>query len=86
MQVSNTLIAAQLAAREARARLQAQHGPQNPQPPPAADFARALEKTAAFAPLPLRQTAEAPAQTSAPSAPPAQGTPARMGSRLDVTV
>jgi hypothetical protein len=78
MQVSHTLIAAQQAAREARARLQVQ----NPQQPRGADFARALEKPA-FAPLPLRQTAASPA----PSAPPAQpAAPARMGSRLDITV
>jgi hypothetical protein len=66
MQVSHTLIAAQQAAREARARLQVQ----NPQQPRGVDFARALEKPG-FAPLPLRQTVEAPAQ---------------MGSRLDITV
>jgi hypothetical protein len=78
MQVSHTLIAAQQAAREARARLQVQ----NPQQPRGADFARALEKPG-FAPLPLRQTAAPPA----PSAPPAQpAAPARMGSRLDITV
>jgi hypothetical protein len=82
MQVSHTLIAAQQAAREARARLQVQHGPQNPQKSQGADFARALEKPG-FAPLPLRQTA-APRPPSAPPAQPAA--PARMGSRLDITV
>ena len=59
MQVSATLIAAQQAAREARARLQVPQA-QAPQ------FAAALEKTqgvsGGFSPLPLRQTAPA-AQT-----------------------
>ena len=78
MQVSATLIAAQQAAREARARLQV------PQPAPQANFASALEKTSraggGFSALPLKQTAAPPAQ-SQPAA-----TPARMGMHVDITV
>jgi hypothetical protein len=80
MQVSATLIAAQQAAREARARLQV------PQPAPQANFAAALEKTAApsgsFSALPLKQLAT----TAAPAAQPQAGTPARMGMHVDITV
>ena len=80
MQVSATLIAAQQAAREARARLQV------PQPAPQANFASALEKTSGagggFSALPLRQTA-APA---APAAQPQTAAPARMGMHVDITV
>ncbi|HEY0266931.1 MAG TPA: hypothetical protein VGC16_09280 [Rhizomicrobium sp.] len=79
MQVSATLIAAQAAAREARARLQV------PQAPQQANFASALEKTAgtqdSFAPLPLKQTAP----TQAAAAPQAQPG-ARLGQHLDITV
>ena len=57
MQVSATLIAAQQAAREARARLQV--------PQAQANFAAALEKTTGFSALPLKQVA-------APAAPVAQ--------------
>jgi hypothetical protein len=76
MQVSATLIAAQAAAREARARLQM------PQQTQATPFAATLEKTEGFSPLPLKQTAAAatasqPAQASAP---------ARMGQHIDITV
>jgi hypothetical protein len=77
MQVSATLIAAQQAAREARARLQV---PQPAQP----NFTAALEKApGGFAPLPLKQTA--------PAAPPAMpqpqpAAPARMGMHVDITV
>lgn len=79
MQVSATLIAAQQAAREARARLQM------PQVATQANFAAALEKTAApapgFSPLPLKQTAPAAAQ----AAPQAQAS-GRLGQHVDITV
>ena len=80
MQVSATLIAAQQAAREARARMQM------PQQASGPNFAAALEKTTGvdkgFSALPLKQVAgptpaAAPAQTSAP---------ARMGMHVDITV
>jgi len=78
MQVSATLIAAQQAAREARARMQLPQQTQAPQ------FAAALEKTQGFAPLPLKQTASA-ANALAPQ--PAQAAaPARMGQHIDITV
>ena len=78
MQVSATLIAAQQAAREARARLQV------PQAPQQANFAAALEKTTGtgFSALPLKQVA-APA---APQAQPQTAAPARMGQHIDITV
>jgi hypothetical protein len=82
MQVSATLIAAQQAAREARARLQM---PQAPQQVAGPNFASALEKTSGvsggFSALPLKQTA-------APAAPaqPQQAAPARMGMHVDITV
>jgi hypothetical protein len=83
MQVSATLIAAQQAAREARARLQMpQAAPQQVSGP---NFAAALEKTSAasggFSALPLKQTAmpAAPAQ-------PQPAAPARMGMHVDITV
>ena len=78
MQVSATLIAAQAAAREARARLAMPQAAQQP------GFAAALEKTDGFSPLPLRQAA-APAPAAA-----AQSTqaamPVRMGQHVDITV
>ena len=78
MQVSATLIAAQQAAREARARMQMPQAAQQPQ------FAAALEKTEGFSPLPLKQTASA-ASALAPQ--PTQGAaPARMGMHIDITV
>ena len=84
MQVSATLIAAQQAAREARARLQVPQ--QGMQAPPQANFAAALEKTSGvaqnFSALPLRQTA-APQAASQP----AQAQPsARLGQHIDITV
>ena len=83
MQVSATLIAAQQAAREARARL---HVPQAPaQAAGATNFAAALEKTSgvkeAIAPLRLR---EAPGP--APAAQPKAAAPARLGQHIDITV
>ena len=82
MQVSATLIAAQQAAREARARLQL---PQPAQEAPKANFAAALEKTSGigggFSPLTLRQTA-AP-QGAAPAQPQASG---RMGQHVNIVV
>lgn len=80
MQVSATLIAAQQAAREARARLQM------PQQQPAVNFAAALEKTADadFAPLPLKQTA-APVQ-AAVAQPPAPAMPGRLGQHINIVV
>jgi len=79
MQVSATLIAAQQAAREARARLQM------PQEAAKPNFAAALEKTggpsAGFSALPLKQTAPA---ASPPQ--PQTAAPARMGQHIDITV
>jgi hypothetical protein len=78
MQVNATLIAAQQAAREARARLEI---PQQPAP----GFSEAL-KTEGFSPLPLKQTAPVtapqPAQQSADNPAPY----ARPGSLLDITI
>jgi len=77
MQVSATLIAAQQAAREARARLQVPQA----QPSPTS-FAAALGKNEGFAPLPLKQTA-----TTSAAAPAAQtAAPARMGQHINITV
>lgn len=84
MQVSATLIAAQAAAREARARLAM---PQNqPQTTPQANFAAAIEKASGvdtgFSALPLKQTA--PQQAPAPAQ--QQAAPARTGQHIDITV
>jgi hypothetical protein len=80
MQVSATLIAAQAAAREARARLAM------PQAAPQTNFAAAVAKTsgvdAGFSALPLKQVA--PQQGPAPAQPAAA--PARMGQHVDITV
>jgi hypothetical protein len=81
MQVSATLIAAQQAAREARARLQM---PQQAQPAQSAPFAAALEKTQGFSPLPLKQTAAAALSAAAQPAQPSG--PARLGQHVDITV
>jgi hypothetical protein len=85
MQVSATLIAAQQAAREARARLQMpQAAPQQVAKP---NFAAALEKTAApsqgFSALPLKQTAPAAAPAVSQPQAPAFG---RLGQHVDITV
>ena len=85
MQVSATLIAAQQAAREARARLQMpQAAPQQVAKP---NFAAALEKTAApaqgFSALPLKQTAPAAAQAMPQPQAPVSG---RLGQHVDITV
>ena len=81
MQVSATLIAAQQAAREARARLQM------PQAAPQANFAAALEKTAGpsqgFSALPLKQTAPAAAPAVPQPKAPVSG---RLGMHVDITV
>ncbi|HKQ10472.1 MAG TPA: hypothetical protein VJS85_04725 [Rhizomicrobium sp.] len=81
MQVSATLIAAQQAAREARARLQV------PQAAPQANFTAALEKTAApaqgFSALPLKQTAPTPAPAVPQPQAPVSG---RLGQHIDITV
>ncbi|HET7086864.1 MAG TPA: hypothetical protein VFI23_19000 [Rhizomicrobium sp.] len=79
MQVSATLIAAQQAAREARARLQV---PQAPQQAAQANFTAALEKSTGFSALPLKQVA-APAT---PAAQPQTAVPARLGQHIDITV
>jgi hypothetical protein len=80
MQVSATLIAAQQAAREARARLQMPQQAQQAQGP---NFAAALEKNTGvakgFSALPLKQVA-------APAAPTQSAAPARMGMHVDITV
>jgi len=85
MQVSATLIAAQQAAREARARLQVpQQAPQTAQAAKAS-FAAALDKTSgvqeSFSALPLKQTA-----ASAPTAQPTANAPARMGQHVNILV
>ena len=87
MQVSATLIAAQQAAREARARLRLPQVPaQAPQQAAKASFAAALEKTSGasreFSPLPLRQTA-APQTVQQPAQPQPSG---RLGQHIDITV
>ena len=88
MQVSATLIAAQQAAREARARLQVPQAAPQPsgQQLGKANFAAALEKTAApsqgFSVLPLKQVA-APAAAPAMPQPTASG---RLGQHIDITV
>lgn len=87
MQVSATLIAAQQAAREARARLQVpQQAPQTAQAAKAG-FAAALDKAApagdGFSALPLKQTA-APAQAPMAQAP--ARAPARMGQHVNILV
>ena len=83
MQVSATLIAAQQAAREARARLQMPQAA--PQDLTKATFSAALEKTAApsqgFSALPLKQTA--PAMAPAVPQAPVSG---RLGQHIDITV
>lgn len=81
MQVSATLIAAQQAAREARARLQVPAAQQVSKP----NFAAALEKTTGvdkgFSALPLKQTAApAPVASAQPAA------PTRLGMHVDITV
>ena len=79
MQVSATLIAAQQAAREARARLAM------PQAPQQTGFAAALEKTEGFSPLPLKQTAASAATALTPQ--PTQGAaPTRMGQHINIVV
>ena len=78
MQVNATLIAAQEAARQARAQFQAAHFAPAAQ---GAGFAAALEKEG-FAPLPLKQVAAPQRREAAPDTAPAT----RPGSRLDITV
>ncbi|HVW73460.1 MAG TPA: hypothetical protein VHC39_07460 [Rhizomicrobium sp.] len=78
MQVSATLIAAQQAAREARARLAMPQQTQQPQ------FAATLEKTQGFSALPLKQVTAA--QPAAAAQPLQAAAPARMGQHLDITV
>lgn len=89
MQVSATLIAAQQAAREARARLNVpQQAAQTAQGTGQASFAAALGQAApadaGFAPLPLKQTA-APAQ-AAPSQPMAQQNGVRLGQHVNIVI
>ncbi len=89
MQVSATLIAAQLAAREARARLNVpQQSAQGPQETAKASFASALGQAApadaGFSPLPLKQTA-APAQ-AAPAQPMAQSGGVRLGQHVNIVI
>jgi len=87
MQVSATLIAAQQAAREARARLAVPQAPQQTTQAGKASFAAALDKTTGvadgFSALPLKQTA-APAQ--APTAQAPANAPARMGQHVNILV
>jgi hypothetical protein len=87
MQVSATLIAAQQAAREARARLQVPQAPTQTAQTPKTSFAAALGTTTGvpngFSALPLKQTA-APAQ--APMAQQPANAPARMGQHVNILV
>jgi hypothetical protein len=78
MQVSATLIAAQAAAREARAKLAMPQAAQQPQ------FAAALEKTEGFSPLPIKQVASA--ATALVPQPAQASTSTRMGQHIDITV
>jgi hypothetical protein len=78
MQVSATLIAAQAAAREARAKLAMPQAAQQPQ------FAAALEKTEGFSPLPIKQVASAASALTPQPAHAAMST--RMGQHIDITV
>jgi hypothetical protein len=88
MQVSATLIAAQQAARDARARLQVPQAVPLPsgQQSGKANFAAALEKTAApshgFSALPLKQVAA----QAAPAAMPQPTASGRLGQHIDITV
>lgn len=93
MQVSSSLIAAQMAAREAQARFHAQMQGQNAaaqnngvQAPAQAARPKAAPATDGFAPLPLRQT-QAPVQ-AAPAQNPAPATPGgmRLGQHIDITI
>ena len=89
MQVSATLIAAQQAAREARARLNVpQPAAQTPPGIAQASFAAALGQTApadaGFSPLPLKQTA-APAQ-AVPAQPMAQNGGVRLGQHVNIVI
>jgi hypothetical protein len=88
MQVSATLIAAQQAAREARARLQVPQAPAQTAQAAKTSFAAALDKTTGatdtFSALPLKQTA-APAQ-AAPTAQAPANAPARMGQHVNILV
>jgi hypothetical protein len=76
MQVNATIIAAQQAAREARAALQI---PKAAAPKTAASF---LTELGEQAPASVRETKPAAAQTQAPTAP----GPTRPGSLLDITI
>jgi hypothetical protein len=84
MQVSATLIAAQQAAREARARLQMPQA--TPQQVAGSNFTAALDKTTGtgggFSALPLKQVAS----PAGPAAQPQAAAPARMGMHVDITV
>jgi len=88
MQASSSLIAAQMAAREAQARFHAQMQGQNSavQAPAQAARPQAAAATDGFAPLPLRQTQApvqaAPAQNPAPAAPGGM----RLGQHIDITI
>jgi hypothetical protein len=87
MQVSATLIAAQQAAREARARLQVPQAPAQITQAGKASFAAALDKTVGvsdgFSALPLKQTAAPPALSAQPQA---SAAPARMGQHVNILV
>jgi len=79
MQVSATLIAAQQAAREARAKLAMPQQAQAPQ------FAAAVEKTEGFSSLPIKQ-AQVSAATALDPQPKQGAAGARMGQHIDITV
>ena len=84
MQVSATLIAAQQAAREARARLQVPQASQETFKP---NFAAALEKapgtSGGFSPLPLKQTALAAPKAPTQAQPQGSG---RLGQFVNIIV
>ncbi len=84
MQVSATLIAAQQAAREARARLHVPQAAQTPQASFAAALGQAAPADTGFSPLPLKQTA-APAQ-AAPAQPMAQNGAVRLGQHINIVI
>ncbi len=100
MQVSATLIAAQQAAREARARLAmpqygaqgvsqsvSQSGPQSgPQAASQASFAAALEKTSGVSPAFAALPLKQVAVPQAPAAPGQAALSGRLGQHIDITV
>ena len=79
MQVNATLIAAQQAAREARARLAM------PQASEQTAFGSQLDKAQGFSALPLKQIGPSPAP-AAGARPAPTSAPSRVGQYIDITV